>query len=264
MSQRHLYLYCSDIRRGQTGPWCEAVLLSPHPFQYYDVQSFPAFLLDSRLVIPIKCRVGVTEFASGQDEYGQPVMFFDGEVHRHDLTADAVSTAQNKVILHLDGITLAVSGPALISTDERVGFVRCSLVVDLLCTTLVELPDFIANLDHLRSFEESLRDPAMPRPATTYADELQGHAKGTRLSPGFVLPVSSPNEDGDKSGAVILGRQLSSSQPRFAAHLYMFHADYRLEPGILLSRRVTWVNGSHEQTRSCPVARVVSVTEHGG
>ena len=106
-------------------------------------------------MIPVKCRVGINEVASGQDEYGVPLTFFDGEEHHPDLAEDAISTAQNEVILHLDGNTQSVSGPANLDGWER-EVPRHSLVVELLCKTLSELPDFAANLSQLRSFEESL------------------------------------------------------------------------------------------------------------
>ena len=91
---------------------CNAVLLSPFPFEEVDVESFQAFLLDSQFVVPVRCQVGITEFATGQDEHGTPLTFYDGEAHHPDLATDAISTAQNEVFLQLNGDIPSISGPA--------------------------------------------------------------------------------------------------------------------------------------------------------
>jgi len=235
------------------------MLLSPHPFEEVHVESFQAFLLNDRFVVPVRCRVGITEIATGQDEHGAPLTFYDGEAHRPDLAADAISAAQNEVFLQLDGDIPFISGPALISTDENASFACYPVVVELLCTTLADLPDFAANLAHLRSFEASLQDRTMAQPSATYTDDLQTHAQKVRLSSGFVLPVSYPSAAGIQVGAIVLDRQLSVSPVRFSGHLYLFHKTGLLEAGTLLTRRVEWGKGGARQTQSCPVARIESI-----
>ena len=45
MSQRNLYFYCPEIKHLRSGASCDAVLLSPHPAQDLETETFQAFLL---------------------------------------------------------------------------------------------------------------------------------------------------------------------------------------------------------------------------
>ena len=211
-------------------------------------------------MVPVKCRVGVSEIATGQNENGAPLTLFDGVMYRPDLTADAISIAQNQVILNLHGNSLSVSGPTLLSTDESVTFTCNPVVVELLCTTLAEFPDFAANIAQLRAFEESLQDVTMALPSTTYSKDLQAHGQMTGLSSGFVLPVSYPSGVNARVGAIVLGSKLSVSPLRFSGHMYRFENSCLIEAGTILTRRVEWRKGEIYETRSCPVARIESIT----
>ena len=261
MIHKHLYWCCPTITCTTKGPLTAAILLSPLAVDALDVVSFSAFLLNKRSVTPVKChRYTASEVATGQDAKGNPVTFFNGEEFHTDLAAEAIAAAQNQTLLYLDGVSLPVAEPTLLSTDGSVAFVRYSVIVDLLCMTMAELPDFTANLACSRAFEDMIRGD-WARPPVTVVDELEAYGRKARLRPGIILPVNYPCRDGDKSGAVVLDRKLTSSHARFDAHLFTFHADCHPEPGTLLSRRVTWREGSNEQTRSCSVARIVSIGE---
>lgn len=261
MTQRHLYWYCPAVPGTAKAPSTSAILLSPKAVNDWDDESFSAFLLDNRSMTPVQCRrYTASEVATGQNEHGNPVTFFDGEAFRSDLAAEAISAAQNQTLLYLDGVALPVAGPALLSTDESMAYIRHPVVVDLLCTTIAELPDFAANLACSRMFEDLIRGD-WPQPPRTFSDELQAYGQDARLGPGFVLPVSDLTGDGDSCGAVVLDTQLAASPLRCSGHLYRFHRTGGLGAGTVLSRRVTWGKGSNQQTRACPVARIVSLAD---
>jgi hypothetical protein len=264
MIRKELYWYCPEVVRSASGMTSKASLLSSIRIDDLDESdlNFPAFLVGVGGVEPIQCRVAViSEYASGTDESGMPATLFNGEVNQVGVKEAAISTSQNQVVLKIEGGSPTHGRPALISTEEDVSY-SCSLVtVDLLCSTVAEVPDFTAGLEHLRTFEERLREGWYERPPVTYSDELAAQAKETRLGPGHILPVTYHDGDRERIGVLVLNHEMSDSPLRFSARLYLFHKPTRLEQGAILSRRVLWNDGSHLEERLLQVARIVSVLE---
>lgn len=264
MNRRELYWYCPDVVGSASGMTSKASLLSP--LRLDDLEdpdfNFSAVLVSCHSVEPIQCRVAtLNEFASGRDENDMPVTLFNGEVRRSSVEEAVISIAQNQVVLHIEGGTPTQGRPALISTDGNVSYFCSLVVIQLFCPTIAELPDFAAGLESTRMLEARLSEGWGPLPPLTFSDELEFHAKSTPLGSGHILPVTYNDGDCDRIGALILNHEISSSPLHFSANLYLFHKPARLEPGTLLSRRVTWTEGPQLGERSAQVARIVSILE---
>lgn len=267
---RCLHFYCSEARNENNYVSCKAALLSPMRIHDLDTEQFSAVLLNGHSTLPVECQVvTITEMASGQTEQGAPATLFNGEACHYDPIISVISASQNEANLICATENHHVDNQFIITTYKQ-SVINCyNVVIELLCQTFAELPDFIANLSYLRSFEESLISPEFAerfldvhdlREYPRYSDTLNSYAQSTQLGQGLVLPVSHPGASGVQAGALIIGSKLPSSTSRFFAKLYMIN-NYEIRNDIILMRAVESGDAARRETQSRLVARIEAIID---
>lgn len=251
------FWYCHSVVHDAKGLCTEASLLLPTAIETWFELPFPAFYLDAERRIAVQCQLAmISELACADDGDGNLITLFDGEPARHDIAADAVDYAENRVTLRFLDHDLPLGGSALLTTEPDRSFVRRHVVLDVLPRTLAEVPDFVAGTVEGRDFEDLLRGDAYERPPVMHSDEVLQKGRESPVVAGLTLLISYFDRGRDAPAAVVLDRQVPGGDHRFAGTLYAFQ-EVDLRPGTILSRRVVYRQGAHTLFRD--VARLVSV-----